>query len=55
MDILKQNDRSVYADVMASINKNFFDDKLSLNATVGASINDIQEDAMYQRRIGANS
>ena len=32
---------------MASINKNFFDDKLSLNATVGASINDIQEDAMY--------
>ena len=43
----KQNDRSVYADVMASINKNFFDDKLSLNATVGASINDIQEDAMY--------
>lgn len=45
----KQNDRSVYADVMASINKNFFDDKLSLNATVGASINDIQEDAMYLR------
>ena len=43
----KQNDRSVYADVMASINKNFLNDKLSLNATVGASINDMQEDMMY--------
>lgn len=43
----KQNDRSVYADVMASINKNFLNDKLSLNATVGASINDMQEDVMY--------
>ena len=43
----KQNDRSVYADVMASINKNFLNDKLSLNATIGASINDMQEDVMY--------
>jgi len=43
----KQNDRAVYADVMASINKNFLDDRLSLNATVGASINDMQEDNMY--------
>ena len=43
----KQNDRSVYADVLASINKNFWDDKISLNANIGASINDMQEDAMY--------
>ena len=43
----KQNDRFVYADVMASINKTFLNDKLSLNANIGTSINDTQEDAMY--------
>lgn len=43
----KQNDRAVYADLMASVNKNFFDDKLSLNATIGTSLNDMQEDVMY--------
>lgn len=33
--------------MLASINKNFWDDKISLNANIGASINDMQEDAMY--------
>lgn len=45
----KQNDRSVYADALVNINKTFWDDKISLNANVGASINDMQEDAMYVR------
>lgn len=43
----KQNDRAVYADLMASINKNFFEDKLSFNANIGTSLNDMQEDIMY--------
>jgi len=32
---------------MASINKNFVDDRLSLNAQVGGSINDMLEDGNY--------
>lgn len=45
----KQNDRTVYGDVIANISKNFIDDKLSLNANIGASVNDMREDAMYLR------
>lgn len=45
----KQNDRSAYGDLMATVSKSFLDDKLSINATVGASLNDQQEDAMYLR------
>ena len=43
----KQNDRATYADVLASINKNFVDDRLSVNFNFGASINDQVEDATY--------
>lgn len=42
----KQNDRAVYADVLANISKNFVDDKLSVNINLGASLNDQQEDWM---------
>lgn len=34
-------DRSTYADVMASFNKNFVDGRLNVNAQLGASINDL--------------
>ncbi|MDE6870885.1 MAG: SusC/RagA family TonB-linked outer membrane protein [Bacteroidales bacterium] len=43
----KQNDRTVYGDVIASISKNFVDDRLSINANIGASFNDMREDVMY--------
>ena len=43
----KQNDRSVYADAIASISKNFIDDKMSLNINLGTSINDTRNDALY--------
>lgn len=42
----KQNDRTVYGDIIASISKNFVDDKLSMNINLGASINDQKEDLM---------
>lgn len=38
-------DRSTYADVMASFNKNFVDNRLSVNAQLGASINDMLEES----------
>lgn len=34
-------DRSTYADIMASFNKNFINNRLSVNAQLGASINDM--------------
>ncbi len=37
-------DRSIYADVMASMNKNFINNRLNLNAQLGASINDMREE-----------
>lgn len=37
-------DRTTYADIMGSINKNFLDNRLSLNAQLGASINDMLEE-----------
>lgn len=37
--------RSTYADVMASMNKNFIDNRLNLNAQLGASINDMLEES----------
>ncbi|MCQ2154096.1 MAG: SusC/RagA family TonB-linked outer membrane protein [Bacteroidales bacterium] len=37
-------DYTVYADVIANISKNFLNDKLSFNANIGASINDVRED-----------
>lgn len=38
-------DRSTYADIMASMNKNFFNDRLNVNAQLGASINDMLEES----------
>ena len=43
----KQNDRSTYADVLLSINKTVIDDRMSIQANIGASINDQVEDAAY--------
>lgn len=40
-------DRSTYADVMASMNKNFVDNRLNLNAQLGASINDLLEEGDF--------
>ncbi|WP_237489293.1 SusC/RagA family TonB-linked outer membrane protein [Muribaculum intestinale] len=37
--------RSTYADVMASMNKNFFDNRLNVNIQVGASLNDMLEES----------
>lgn len=39
----EQRDRSVYADVIANINKSWLDERLGLQANIGASINDQQE------------
>ncbi len=41
------NDRSTYADVMASVNKGFVDNRLSLNAQLGASLNDMLESGSW--------
>lgn len=38
-------DRSTYADIMASMNKNFLDGRLNVNAQLGASINDMLEES----------
>ncbi|MDE5804733.1 MAG: TonB-dependent receptor, partial [Paramuribaculum sp.] len=38
-------DRTTYADIMASMNKNFVDNRLNVNAQVGASINDMLEES----------
>ncbi len=38
-------DRSTYADIMGSVNKNFLDNRLGLNAQLGASINDMLEES----------
>jgi TonB-linked SusC/RagA family outer membrane protein len=43
--ITKTNDRQVYADVLANINKRFGDD-FSLQVNLGASINDLKYDAL---------
>ena len=43
----KQNDRSVYADAIATVSKNFMEDKMSLNINLGTSINDTRNDALY--------
>lgn len=43
----KQNNRSFYGDVLANISKNFIDGKFSVNANIGASINDLREDNFY--------
>ena len=37
--------RTTYADVMTSMNKSFFDDRLNVNAQIGASINDMLEES----------
>ncbi len=37
--------RSTYADIMASMNKNFIDNRLNVNAQLGASINDMLEES----------
>lgn len=39
--------RSTYADVMASMNKNFINNRLNVNAQLGASINDMLEESDF--------
>lgn len=38
----RAEDASTYADIMASMNKNFIGDRLNVNAQLGASINDLR-------------
>lgn len=38
--------RTTYADIMASMNKNFIDNRLNVNAQFGASVNDMLEEGM---------
>lgn len=45
----KQNDRSIYADVIVNISKTWLEDRLSFNANIGASLNDIREDVLYTK------
>lgn len=44
--VSRMMDRTTYADVMASMNKNFLDNRLNLNAQLGASINDMLEEGI---------
>ena len=37
--------RTTYADMMVSMNKAFFDDRLNVNAQIGASLNDMLEES----------
>lgn len=40
-------DRTTYADIMASVNKSFINNRLNLNAQLGASINDMLEESEH--------
>ncbi len=41
------SDRTTYADVMASMNKSFIEDRFNVNAQLGASINDMLSEAQH--------
>lgn len=43
----KQNDRTIYGDVIATLDKSLINGKLSLNINVGASVNDQREDNLF--------
>lgn len=43
----KADDSSLYGDVIANINKNFFGDKLNVTAVIGASIDDRRSNSAY--------
>ncbi len=47
--ISKTTNRQTYGDVMATVNKRFFEDRLSLNANLGASLQDQREDLLGVR------
>ena len=44
--INKTNDKQVYGDILANINKRFFDDRLSLVANAGVSLQNVQQDVL---------
>lgn len=41
---VKQNDRSVYSDVILNISKNVMEDRMSINVNLGGSLNDTRSD-----------
>jgi TonB-linked SusC/RagA family outer membrane protein len=45
----RTEDKQLYGDMMLNINKMFFDDQLSLQANIGASISDLRQDALENR------
>ncbi|MDR0746180.1 MAG: SusC/RagA family TonB-linked outer membrane protein, partial [Mediterranea sp.] len=45
----KTEDKQMYGDMMLNINRMFFDDQLSLQANIGASISDLRQDAFENR------
>lgn len=48
-NIQKSDYKQTYGDVMANINKRFFDDKLSLAANVGVSLSDMKQNMLGNR------
>ncbi|ETD18650.1 MULTISPECIES: SusC/RagA family TonB-linked outer membrane protein [Prevotellaceae] len=44
--ISKTNDKQTYGDVLATVHKNFFDERLSLNANIGASLSDLKSNSL---------
>ena len=44
--ITKTDDKQVYGDIMANINKRFIEDRLSLVANVGVSLQNVQQDVL---------
>jgi len=44
--IRKSDDKQVYGDIMANINKRFFEDRLSLVANAGVSLQNVQQDVL---------
>lgn len=47
--VSKTEDQQTYADFMVNINKMFWDDKLSVQANIGASYNDRRQDILENR------
>ena len=44
--INKSNDKQTYGDALATVNKNFFNERLSLNANVGVSLSDLKSNLL---------
>lgn len=49
--ITKTTDKQTYGDILVNMNKKFLDDRLSIVANVGASISDMNENALGQEGV----